>query len=65
MGRSIPKSVCIDGVDPGAGRSQKEQVYQIELITPMYGGGVETGGPPEGLGLEPVGSPATPALPSF
>ena len=43
MGRSIPKSVCIDGVDPGAGRSQKEQVYQIELITPMYGGGVVAG----------------------
>lgn len=43
MGRSIPKSVCIDGVDPGAGGSQKEQVYQIELITPMYGGGVEAG----------------------
>lgn len=43
MGRSVPKSVCIDGVDPGAGRSQKEQVYQIELITPMYGGGVVAG----------------------
>ena len=43
MGRSIPKSVCIDGMDSGAGGSQKEQVYQIELITPMYGGGVEAG----------------------
>lgn len=43
MGRSVPKTVCIDGVDPGAGGSQKEQVYQIELITPMYGGGVEAG----------------------
>ena len=43
MGRSVPKTVCIDGVDPGAGSSQKEQVYQIELITPMYGGGVVAG----------------------
>ena len=43
MGRSIPKSVCIDGMDSGAVGSQKEQVYRIELITPMYGGGVVAG----------------------
>ncbi|WP_208873590.1 type III-B CRISPR module RAMP protein Cmr1, partial [Fretibacterium fastidiosum] len=44
MGRSIPKSVCIDGIESiGPGGSPEERVYEIELITPMYGGGVVAG----------------------
>ena len=46
MGRSIPKSVCIDGIkSTGPGGSPEERVYEyeIDLITPMYGGGVVAG----------------------
>ena len=44
MGRSIPKSVCIDGIEnTKPGGSPEERVYEIELITPMYGGGVVAG----------------------
>lgn len=46
MGRSVPKSVCIDGIkSTGPGGSPEERVYEyeIDLITPMYGGGVVAG----------------------
>ena len=44
MGRSIPKAVCIDGIEnTKPGGSPEERVYEIELITPMYGGGVVAG----------------------
>ena len=39
MGRSVPETVCIDGIESiGPGGSLEERVYEIELITPMYGG---------------------------
>ena len=44
MGRSVPETVCIDGIEStGPGGSLEERVYEIELITPMYGGGVVAG----------------------
>ena len=44
MGRSVPETVCIDGIEStGPGGSPEERVYEIELITPMYGGGVVAG----------------------
>lgn len=44
MGRSVPETVCIDGIESiGPGGSSEERVYEIELITPMYGGGVVAG----------------------
>jgi len=44
MGRSVPETVCIDGIEnTKPGGSPEERVYEIELITPMYGGGVEAG----------------------
>lgn len=46
MGRSVPETVCIDGIkSTGPGGSPEERVYEyeIDLITPMYGGGVVAG----------------------
>ena len=44
MGRSVPETVCIDGIEnTKPGGSPEERVYEIELITPMYGGGVVAG----------------------
>lgn len=46
MGRSVPKTVCIDGIKgtgPGCSSEERAYEYKIDLITPMYGGGVVAG----------------------